>query len=505
MRHPVAVHQEVALLDVIAFLHADVLALRDQVLDRLLVVLGRRNDDAPLRLVVLAEFDAAVALADDREILRLARLEQFGDTRQTARDVTRLRGFARDARQDVAGLDVRPVVDRKDRVDRHEVARLEPVGQGEHLALLVAQRDPRPQIAAARLLLPVDDHFRRDAGRFVYRLAHRQAFDEVDVMRDTVLLGDDRDRVGVPLDQSVAPFDLGPIIDEQPGAVRNSVPGFLSPSFVQQHDFGVAAHYHRHTARVDHDVSVLHLRPGVKGGLDGRLLGAALRGTADVEGAHRQLRAGFADRLRGNDPDRLTDIDDRAARQVASVALAANADAGFAGQHRADRYGIDTRPLDLVDGILVDQCARREHDLAAQGIEDIDRCGTAENAVGEWGDDLAAVDDGARHEPARGAAIFLGDDRVLRDIDEPARQITRIRRLQRGVSEALAGAVRRVEVFEDGQPLLEVRDDRRLDDLARRLRHQAAHAGQLLDLRRRTARPGIRHHPHRVDRLAGLR
>src|SRR6202043_1713510 len=223
------------------------------------------------------------------------------------------------------------------------------------------------------------------------------------------------------------------------------------------------------------------------------------------EGAHRQLRTGFADRLRGNDADRLTDIHDRPARQVASVALAADADAGFAGHPRADRYGIDTRPLDLVDGILVDQCARREHDLAAQRIEDVDRCGTAENAVGEWRDHFAAIDDSARHEPASSAAIFLRDDRVLRYIDEPPGQITRIRRLQRCVGQALAGAVRRVEVFEDGQPLFEIGDDRSLDDLARRLGHQAAHAGQLLDLRRRTARAGIRHHPYRVDRLAGLR
>src|SRR3546814_11549487 len=41
---------------------------------------------------------------------------------------------------------------------------------------------------------------------------------------------------------------------------------------------------------------------------------------------------------------------------------------------------------------------------------------------------------------------------------------------------------------------------RRFDDLARRLGHQAAHAGELLHLRRRTTRARMRHHVDRVDR-----
>ena len=94
------------------------------------------------------------------------------------------------------------------------------------------------------------------------------------------------------------------------------------------------------------------------------------------------------------------------------------------------------------------------------------------------------------------------DDAVLRDVDETARQVARVRGLQRGVGETLAGAVGRVEVLEHRQAFLEVRDDRRLDDLARRLGHQAAHAGELLHLRRRTARAGVRHHVDRVDRAS---
>ena len=117
----------------------------------------------------------------------------------------------------------------------------------------------------------------------------------------------------------------------------------------------------------------------------------------------------------------------------------------------------------------------------------------------ERGDDRAALDDRAHLERTVGAAILLDDHGVLRHVDEAAGQVTRVRRLERRVREALAGAVGRVEIFKDGQAFLEVRDDRRLDDLARRLGHQAAHAGELLDLGLRTAGAGVGHHVDRVQ------
>ena len=95
----------------------------------------------------------------------------------------------------------------------------------------------------------------------------------------------------------------------------------------------------------------------------------------------------------------------------------------------------------------------------------------------------------------------LADDRVLRHVDETAGQVARVRGLERRVGQTLTGAVGRVEVLENVEAFLEVRDDRRLDDLARRLGHEAAHGGELLHLRRRTTRAGVRHHVDRVDRL----
>ena len=67
--------------------------------------------------------------------------------------------------------------------------------------------------------------------------------------------------------------------------------------------------------------------------------------------------------------------------------------------------------------------------------------GAAEDADRERSHHLAGVDDGAHLDARNGAAVMDGDDRILRDVDETTRQISRIGGLQRGVREALAGAV----------------------------------------------------------------
>ena len=56
----------------------------------------------------------------------------------------------------------------------------------------------------------------------------------------------------------------------------------------------------------------------------------------------------------------------------------------------------------------------------------------------------------------------------------------------------------RVKVLKDGQTFLEVRDNRRLDNLTRRLRHQTTHTSQLLHLVLGTTGTGVRHHEDRV-------
>ncbi len=115
-----------------------------------------------------------------------------------------------------------------------------------------------------------------------------------------------------------------------------------------------------------------------------------------------------------------------------------------------------------------------------------------------------ALDDRPGLDAVHRAAVDLVDDDVLRHVDEAAREVARVGGLERRVGETLARAVRRDEVLEHGQPFTEVRRDRRLDDLPRRLGHQAAHAGELPDLLLRAAGARVGHDVDRVEVLPGL-
>src|SRR5206468_1687755 len=82
---------------------------------------------------------------------------------------------------------------------------------------------------------------------------------------------------------------------------------------------------------------------------------------------------------------------------------------------------------------------------------------TAQDALAHRLDELAAFHQRAERNAVHGAAVVLGDDGVLRHVDEATGQVPGVGRLQRRVGEALAGAVRGDEVLQHGEAFTEVR------------------------------------------------
>ena len=223
--------------------------------------------------------------------------------------------------------------------------------------------------------------------------------------------------------------------------------------------------------------------------------------TTGVEGPHRQLRAGLADRLSGDDADGLAELDRTTGRQRTAVAECADAELGVAREHAADAQAADRR--------IVAQC--RHLGVADDGVARDDRAvgelrvlqqRTAEQLRLEVAAPVGGVGADVLHPHAEArAAVVLADDQLLRDVDETAGQVAGVGGTQSGVDEALAGARRGDEVLERLEALTEVLLDRARDHVTTRVGHEAAHAGDLAHLRHVPASTGADHHVDRVEAL----
>ena len=198
--------------------------------------------------------------------------------------------------------------------------------------------------------------------------------------------------------------------------------------------------------------------------------------------SHGQLGARLADGLGGDDADGLALADRLADGEVHAVAAGAHAVAGAAGQDGADLQAVDAVGLEQLGVLRLHHVVAGDQQLAGGGIDDVLDGIAALQALGEGLDDLAVLTDLADGDALGGAAVVLADDDILRNIDQTARQISRVCRTQRGVGQTFTCAMRGREVLQNRQTLTEVRLDGNLDVFAFWVCHQATHTGKLANL-----------------------
>src|SRR5215472_1423050 len=501
-----AFHQRLARLDHVALVHADVLALRDQVLARLAHFRG--DDQLALALGILAERHLPVDFRNDRELLGLACLKQLGDPRETAGDVLGLGGFTRNLGDHVACLDLDAFGHIDVSADRQEVARIQvAVGNLDGLAAAVLDRYARAYVE----ILELDDNIGARAGSLVDPLLHGLALEDVAELHGAIDFGDDRRGIRIPLCDELRGLDVVAFALAQLGAVHQRITFAFALANVTifaldlrgDDHFAVAGHHDQRAIAARNRVHVVQADHAFVARLQGSLLGAPARGATDVEGAHGELSARLPDRLGGDDSYRLAEIDQVPAPQVAAIAAHAHAAARLAGQHRANLDSLDTRILDLLDAVLIDHLVGPDQHLASEGVVDILQRDASQHPVTERLDDFTAFHQGRHLDAIERATVFLGDDRVLRHVDQPPGEIAGVGRLERGVRQALARAVGRGEVLADGQTFAKVGGNRGLDYFTRGLGHQSAQTGQLANLLLRAARPRIGHDEDRVEGRPG--
>ena len=305
----------------------------------------------------------------------------------------------------------------------------------------------------------------------------------------------------IPVGDRLPRLDDVRVVHRDGGAVRNLVALTLAAELVHHAQFAGARHRDQVPSLVAYRLDVVQANRALALHFDAVGRSRPRSRAADVEGAHGQLRARLADRLRGDDADRLAHVDAMPAPQIAAIALRANAVAGFAGDGRTHHDLIDAHLFQELDQFFVDQDAGLDQHLAARGDHHILGYHAAQHALAQAFNHIAAFDDRGDGQAVDRAAVDLGDHQVLRHVDQATGQVAGVRRLQRGVGQAFTRAVSRDEVLQYVQAFAEIRRDGRFDDRAVRLRHEAAHAGQLANLRGGTASARVGHHEDRIERL----
>ena len=497
MRSRRTFNQHIAFLHDVAVLNRQMTSFRDQILNRL--TFGRNDGNPLFGLVVFAELDHTVNIGDNCRIFRAAGFKQLGNARQTAGNIFGLGAFSRNTRDNVADFNLVTVVNRQNGVCRHIITDFFAVVISYRLAFGVFENNARFQTRAGGIGAPVNNNLGNDTCRFVSRFANRNIVNQVNQLNLAGFFGDDRNRKRIPLGNLLALLNFCAFGSQNLRAVRNMVTRFLAVIGVDNHNLAVARQNNAVAFRVDDHMIVFELENTGKRNFNRSLLGAFLSRAANVERSHRQLGTGFADGLRGDNADRLADIDRRTAGQVAAVARGADTVFGFAGQNRTDLNLFDTGCLNNLNVVFVNQFSFGNQNFAGFGMNNVFLNCAAEDSVADGNDNVAAVDNRTNNDAALGAAVGLGNDDILRNVDQTTGKVTGVRGFQSRIGQTFTGTVGGIKVFQHRQTFFKVRDNRLFDNLARRFGHQAAHASQLAHLRGGTAGAGVSHHVNGVD------
>jgi len=201
-----------------------------------------------------------------------------------------------------------------------------------------------------------------------------------------------------------------------------------------------------------------------------------------MEGTHGQLGTRLTNRLSRDYTNGLTDVDTVSASEVTSVALRTNAIANFTGNRRAHHQVIDLHIIEFLYRCFVEHGARVECNFVGARNQNWLRQHTSQHSIAQGLNNIATFNDRRHRYAIARLTVDLGNDQVLGNVNKTTRQVTGVGRLQCGISQSLSGTVSRDKVLQYVKALTEVSCNRRLNNRAIRLGHQATHTSKLANL-----------------------
>ncbi len=132
-------------------------------------------------------------------------------------------------------------------------------------------------------------------------------------------LRQDRERIRIPFEQDLVRLDRIAFGHRDARAVNNRIPLLFAILVVHDGEDAIAVHRNDLALFVAHPLDVDVLCEAIRFRVLLRLLGDSGGRAADVERAHRQLRARFADRLRRDHAHRFAALDQPPRSEIPAV------------------------------------------------------------------------------------------------------------------------------------------------------------------------------------------
>ena len=172
--------------------------------------------------------------------------------------------------------------------------------------------------------------------------------------------------------------------------------------------------------------------------------------------------------------------------QITAVTHSTNAGASLTGNRRAHQHFIDTHAFNTLNPGFVNHGTGRHEDLIRVRTHDIARYDTTEDSIAQRFDNVTALNNRRHFQAFIGATISVSHEQILSHVYQATSQITRVSGFQSGIGQTFPRTVSGNKVLTHVETFTEVSGNRRLNDRAIWLGHQAAHTRQLTNLCRAT-------------------
>src|SRR5882757_1207161 len=202
------------------------------------------------------------------------------------------------------------------------------------------------------------------------------------------------------------------------GAVRDLVALALTAEIIDHADFARAGHRHQVPLLMLHCLDVVEADETLVTDLNAACRRRSRRCATDVERTHRELRSRLTDRLRRDNTNRLTDADRTAAGEIAPVAGRADAIACLTADGRTHHHLVHAISFELAHHLLIEQRALGDQHFFGAWLQNVFRDNAAEHSLAQLLHDVTTLDERSHGQAARRTAIDLGDDQILRHVDE---------------------------------------------------------------------------------------